>query len=546
VSAAAGHEARGGRRGRPRLRPLARTVALFAAALLAATSLAPFAVRAEPARDDGWVRLVVLHTNDVHGNLLPRSPALAQVEAKGDVGGFAALASFVGRERAAAAERGEQVLLLDAGDVWRGTPEGDLTRGDLVVEAFGRLRYDAVAFGNHELDLGAENAERLARAAKFPWVSASVVEKATGKTPAWLAPSVVAERGGVRVGVVGLSPPDTARLVSRGESLPLRFLPVAEAARAGVASLEGKADVVIFLTHLGPERDLEVLATVPSCPLVVGGHSHTRIARPIVGGPKKGSWVVQAGTACVVAGRVRLRFRPATKEIALDAYDLVPLAVERVGSDPETAAFLAERLAAIPELAALSKPVGRLARDLPRAGATPLETTPAGNFVADAMRAAVAGADVALVNRGGIRVTLPAGVVTGRDLHLLMPFDDAIVERRMTGAALRDLLAFSIGGARATPLEVSGVTGRFRVEGAPPSATVTFARLEVGGAPLDPQKTYRVVVNTFLARGGDGYGALAGGDAPASPDLRVREAIRAWLARTPETAPDAAVRLGPE
>src|SRR5205085_2117421 len=157
-------------------------------------------------------------------------------------------------------------------------------------------------------------------------------------------------------------------------------------------------------------------AAVPRRPLVVGGHTHTRLARPILAGPGKASWVVQAGTACVLAGRVRMRVSRTTHEVALDDYELVPLAAERVGADPATAAFLAERLRAVPALKALEAPVGALAEDLSRVGASPGESSPAGNLLADAMRAGVPGADVALMNRGGIRVTLPKGPVTGRDL----------------------------------------------------------------------------------------------------------------------------------
>ena len=325
-----------------------------------AAALVVIAVVAGPWRDgaderDPWVHVVVLHTNDVHGNLLPRTPALAMVEAVGPVGGFAALASFVRAEREAAAKSGARVLLLDGGDVWRGTPEGDLTRGDLVVEAFSRLRYDAVAIGNHEFDMGLENAARLARAATFPWISANITEKATGARPAWIRPSVVLDVDGVKVGVIGMTPPDTVTLVAGGDRLGLAFGDEVEAARTEAKALEGKADVILFVTHLGPERDRRILDALPSVPLVVGGHSHTRLSKPILAGPGGKAWVVQAGTSCVVVGRVRLKIHRATHEVLLEEAGLVPLDVSKVGSDAETERFLTERLDAIPELKALTR-----------------------------------------------------------------------------------------------------------------------------------------------------------------------------------------------
>ena len=110
---------------------LAGWAALLGAAALSAGVVPlradPPAPGAPPPRGP-WLSLVIVHTNDIHGGLLPRSPELAGVQAKGDVGGVAALASFVAKERAAARAGGASFLLLDAGDVWRGTPEGDLTR----------------------------------------------------------------------------------------------------------------------------------------------------------------------------------------------------------------------------------------------------------------------------------------------------------------------------------------------------------------------------------------------------------------------------------
>lgn len=529
----------------PAVRAVLAVTVLVLALVLAVTG------RADDTKDP-WVHLVVVHTNDVHGNLLPHSPALAMVEADGPVGGFAALASFVGAERDAAAKSGAHVLLLDGGDVWRGTPEGDLTRGDLVVEAFSRLRYDAVAVGNHEFDLGVENAARLVRAATFPWLSANITEKATGARPTWLRASVVLDVDGVRVGIVGMTPPDTAKLVMGGDRLPLAFGDEVAAARAEVKALEGRADVIVFLTHLGPERDRRILDALPSVPLVVGGHSHTRLSKPIPSGPDGHAWVVQAGTACVVVGRVLMRVHRVTHEVVLEEAGLTPLVVAKVGSDPETAKFLEERMGSDPVLKALGETIATLGADLPREGATPEVSSPAGNAFTDAMRAAAGdvggkAADVALANRGGIRVRLPKGPVTGRDLHLLMPFDNTLVEVPMSGAELKAVIESSLRPAtRISPLEVSGLAARWKRRGEGATTAIEFTAFEVGGRPLDEARTYRVIVNSFLADGGDGYAGLA--HRPGSHDLGilVRDALKRLFAATPVFMPDTTERLRPD
>ena len=523
--------------------PLLHAVArrLSVVLLVLGTLLRPVVAQDDPG---DWVSLVVLHTNDVHGAVLPRSPALAQLEATEDVGGFAALAAVVKAERAAAAARGAHVLLVDGGDVWRGTPEGDLTKGDLIVEAFGRLGYDAVALGNHEFDLGLPNAVRLAKAAPFPWVSANVTEKATGATPSWLRTHVVKEVGGLRVALVGMTTVETPRIVVGGDALGLAFAPPAEAAAAQAKALAATSDLVIFVTHLGPQPDVEILKAVPTCPLVVGGHSHTRLAKPIDARGDGTGWVVQAGTACIVVGKVTLDVHRTTKAVRLRTSALIPLIPSKVGRDAETEAFLAGRLDAIAELKALKSVVGTLTGDLPRVGANPRDTSPAGHFMADATRAA-AGADVGLANRGGIRVVLPAGPVTRRDLFLLMPFDNTVVTQTLTGAELREIVGFSLKtglSGRISPLEVSGLTARFRIVEREGKQAVEWLAFDVGGRPLDDAKAYRVALNSFLAGGGDGYKQLVKPDAKDTGVL-VRDVLGDALGKAGTYAPDRASRL---
>jgi 2',3'-cyclic-nucleotide 2'-phosphodiesterase (5'-nucleotidase family) len=520
--------------------------ALLAAALAGAALVAFLATRPRagaPPPDDGregWVRLVVLHTNDVHGGVLPRSPGIAGLDAREPVGGAAALASFVARERAAAKARGAEVLLLDGGDVWSGSPEGQATRGDLVVDALSRIGYDAVALGNHELDLGVGNAERLARRARFPWVSANVVEEATGRPPPWLAPWVVVERAGLRIAVVGLSPPDTPRLTMAGATEGLRFLPEVEAARAAAKALEGTADVLLFATHLGPDRDRRVADAVPAVALIVGGHTHARLSKPIAAGPEGRTWIVQAGTGAVLAGRVRLRVERATRRVALDDYELVPLVPSAVGRDADLERFLRARSRAVPGLAALDAEVGRLAGELSRTGA-PGGSTPAGNAVADAIRAS-ARADVAVTNRGGVRVTLPRGPVTGRDLHLLAPFPNTVVVGSLTGAQLRSLIEASASGVGTTPLEVSGVEAAYRIEGEPGRTRAVVVEARVGGVPLDPERLYVVATNSFVSAGGEGYGVWRD-TRVEDTGVSIRDALAAWFRAAGEVVPDPTERL---
>ena len=192
-----------------------------------------------------------------------------------------------------------------------------------------------------------------------------------------------------------------------------------------------------------------------------------------------------------------------------------------------------------------------LGADLPREGRSPEVSSPAGNAFADAMRAGAGlvdgkAADVALANRGGIRVRLPKGPVTGRDLHVLMPFDNTLVEIPLTGAELRRVVEASLRGPRNSPLEVSGLAARWRRTGEGSDAKIEFTSFVVGAAPLDDTRVYRVIVNSFLAQGGDGHAGLASRPGARDLGVLVRDALRAHLGATPVFEPDATERLRPE
>ncbi|HKD99442.1 MAG TPA: metallophosphatase, partial [Planctomycetota bacterium] len=340
----------------------------FLAAPLAAL-LALFGISTAPP-DGTPVRVVVLHTNDLHGQCLPRD-APGRKDAK--IGGFAAIQAAVEREREAAKASGAHVVLVDAGDWYQGTPEGNLAKdgapGALVVDWMGRVRYDAVAIGNHEFDFGVANVEKLLARARFPVLGANIVRPApnaangekSATTVPFAKPYAVVERGGVRLAFVGLCSSETPRMTVAGRTGDLVFEDDTESARRWFDRARKEADLVFLLTHCGKEVDERLARRVPECPVIFGGHSHTRLEKAIVvdheasamssnpwadGVPPR-TYVVQSGAKAENLDRVALEIDPATKRIAKVDARLVPLLLEDVGEDAATKRWLAEETAPV-------------------------------------------------------------------------------------------------------------------------------------------------------------------------------------------------------
>lgn len=219
-------------------------------------------------------RLVILHTNDTHSCIFPLNPHLADTMLAGR-GGFIRRAEMVRRERS----KHPDMLLFDSGDFSQGSPYYTLYKGDVEVGLMNLMRYDAVAIGNHEFDFGVENMARLFKKADFPIVCANYDFTGTALEGV-VKPYVVLRRGGLRIGVFGLSP-QLDGLVMAKTCAGVKYNDPVKAANdvAKLLKEQEKCDLVVCLSHLGWDiigvDDTELMRQTRNIDIVLGGHSHS-------------------------------------------------------------------------------------------------------------------------------------------------------------------------------------------------------------------------------------------------------------------------------
>lgn len=522
---------------KPRRRPFTLALAVAAAAaLLAGCATAP------PPRAP--LKLTVLHTNDHHGRFWPN--------AQGEYG-MAARKTLVDRVRAEVAAAGGAVLLLDGGDVNTGVPESDLQEAEPDFRGMNAIGYDAMAVGNHEFDKPRASLDKQRAWATFPLLSANIRRDDGG---AAFEPYRVFERGGWRIAVVGLTTDDTPKIVMPENLRGLTVGSPITAVGALMPELRAKADIVIALTHMGhyPDGargvnapgDVEMARAVPGLDLVVGGHSHDtvcmaaenrRVETYVPGSAcapdrQNGAWIVQAGNWGRFVGRAD--FEIAAGQLNLLRYQLLPVNLQRREADGSRRPYTE----AIPEDAAVRallepfQAIGqqRLGLEVGSADvafdATAVRGRPGaiGTLVARAMLAKT-GADLALMNSGGIRDSLPAGRITYRDVLKVQPFGNTLVVVTLSGAELREVLA---AAARMTPgsgafPQIAGA--ELEVEGD------RLIEARVGGAPIDANRRYRLALNRFTAAGGDGYPKLVAHPGFVDTGFVDADALREYLAQ---------------
>ena len=450
-----------------------------------------------PEADRPPVRLVFLQFND-HYILEPVDR---------DRGGMARIATLVRRVRA----ESPHTLLVLAGDTLSPSIMSAFLRGEQMIAAWNLLGLDVATFGNHEFDFGpAVLAERM-RESRFSWVSANVVERATGRPFGGARAELVLERGGVPIGLFGLTLPETRDTSNPGPEVELRD-PI-PAARAAVARLRARGrPLLVAVTHQPMAQDEALARAVPGLALVIGGHEHDPLERTV--GEK--TLITKAGSDGVSVVRVDLQ---ATREgrVVARQHRFLPVTAE-LPEEPEMAALVARYAARLAE--ALTGSVGETEVPLDaRSGVLRTSESNIGSFVAEVMRQRLR-ADIGLMNGGGIRTDrlVPAGRLSRGDVQALLPFPNVVVKLEVTGATVLDVLERSVS---AYPRESGGflqVAGLSLVFDPRRPAGERAVRVTVGDAPIDPGRRYSIATLSFLARGGDGYQMLAAARVVVGPE----------------------------
>ncbi|GAA5338095.1 bifunctional metallophosphatase/5'-nucleotidase [Thermus antranikianii] len=470
-------------------------------------------------RAQGGFTLTLVHTNDTHTHLEPMELTLSGKKVR--VGGVAQRIAFFDRLRASR----KNLLFLDAGDVFQGTLYFNQYRGLADRYFMHRALYRVMALGNHEFDLGPGPLAEFLKGARFKVVSANVGVEREPRLKGLFTPYAVVPVGGEKVGVIGLTTPDTREIANPGPTVD--FLDPYETAQKAVYELLKKGvNKIVVLSHLGYGEDLKLARRLVGVQVIVGGHSHTLLgsfphkelapAGPyptVVKNPEgKDVLVVQAWEWGKVVGLLEVTF-DAKGELL--AYKGEPILMTPEVSPEDFFAKEALLAYAQPVMALMGQVIAQAKVDLigERAIVRKRESN-LGNLIADGMvwKTRNAGVRIALQNGGGIRTTIPKGPITVGKVYEVLPFGNTLVVMDLKGREIKAALENGVSQweqAAGRFLQVSGLRYAFDLSRAPGDRVVRVeVKTEKGYVPLDLEATYRVVVNNFIANGGDGFTVL--------------------------------------
>ncbi len=460
-------------------------------------------------------RLTVLHTNDFHSRFEPISKydsgCSAEDNSEGKCfGGSARLVTAVDEAKG----RSANYILVDGGDQFQGSLFYTYYKGKVAAELMNKMGYDAMTVGNHEFDDGPEVLRGFAESVSFPILMSNAEYSGESALVGTIRKSVVIERGGERLGLIGLTPVDTQELSSPGKNIV--FTDPVASVQEQVDLLEAEGiNKIILLSHSGYLVDQHVALNTEGVDIIVGGHDNTYLSN--ASEDAEGPYPTMVGPTAIVQAYAFGKF---LGELNV-SFDDDGVITEAVGDPIIMDASVPEDEATKMRINELAAPLNEIrSRVVAQAGGMidgdrgvcRVAECPMGNLVAEAMleRVKNQGIQIAFANSGGIRASFQAGDVTMGDVMTVLPFQNTLSTFRIKGQGIIDSLENGVS-------QVEEAKGRFpQVAGLSfvwdPAVAPGEGRIKevlVAGQPIDPAATYGVVTNNFVRNGGDGYSVFA-------------------------------------
>jgi len=439
---------------------------------------------------DGFI---IVHTNDTHCYF-------------GDDGslGFSTVKAL----KDSYEERGETVFVVDAGDFMQGNSYGTLTNGEAAIEVMNAVGYDVGIPGNHEFDFTLEVMLENISGLNFPIICSNLIYKSSGES---IFPEyIVLEKGGKKVGFFGLLTPDTEKEAKKGCMGDSKVTDPFEAAERMVGILEEMdLDCIVALGHVGLDRSStvnsdQICSMVSGIDIFIDGHSHTEMEYgKVCNGTidvipsdttiaSTGCFSAHVGTVTVTGdGEIEAKLYRGEKIDDAPVDDVV----KKIHDDVEEI---------------LSQKIGHteIFLDGERENVRTKETNLA-NLVADSMRAST-GSDIAVINGGAVRTSIPPGDITMKDAYDVNPFINILWVMDVTGKDLKNLMEFSynkLGEVFGGFIQISGMTVKYDASKDPGARVVS---IEVNGQIVDDDDKFTLVTTDFIATGGDGNETFIG------------------------------------
>jgi 5'-nucleotidase len=459
-----------------------------------------------PAANNRFIQVQLLGINDLHGQINVTRRVAGKPVGRADY-----LAAYLKQREA----ENKNTLFVQAGDmVGASPPVSALLQDEPTIEILNKLGFDIGTVGNHEFDEGVNELLRLINGGSheetgnfagsdFPWIVANVINENSEKPI--LPPYKIVKVNGMQIGFIGVVYSETPTIVIPSGVAGLKFTDEVEAINKYVSELKKQGvKSIVVITHnpgssgVNGENPIGELVDIANgvddeVDIIYGGHNHAYMNALI-----DNKLVIQSYSYGTAFSDVDLEIDPKTKDIVSKKAEIVTTFQDGIEPDPEIKKMIENYEVQVEPIVnrVIGSTTGNLTAMRNENGESVL-----GDLIADSQRSAM-NTDLAFMNPGGIRADLDSGDITWGQAYTVQPFNNDLIKMTLTGQQIRDLLNQQ-WGTKTTMLQISGFTYTWD-DNLPVGQRVVNIQLP-DGSQIDPNKTYTVTANAFLAGGGDGF-----------------------------------------
>ncbi len=501
----------------------------------------------KPQQSENIKLLTILHTNDLHGIFTEEE--FYMIKKEHITAGFIKIAEEIEKVRS----EFKNVILLDAGDTIHGTPLMFLHKGEPIIKVMNEIKYDAWTVGNHEFDWGKDVLEQRIKEAQFPVLGANILDK-DGNVWNGLQPYIIKIIDNIRVGIIGISTTDTVIYEWPPLIEGLIFSEPIETTQKYVKTIRNECDLLVVLSHLGLNKDIELAEKVKGIDIIIGGHTHNVIENPI---KTNNTIILQAGSHGRYLGRVDILFKVENNKLKLSSingvdgalWETIPQISEKQFPNSMLISpaaltltqisnsfvnlkerFPAEKIYRIYKsyyeqvLEKLKTEIGKAIIEL-SGEESAVKETKLGNLLADILREEM-NTDISWIDATTIYGKIKEGIIREEELFKILSFytSQNVVIVKVKGEVVKKAIEHSVSGWKFKKilLQISGMSFKFN-----PKKPVgeRVGEIKIGHKPLDENKYYTLSTTAHLINGGTGFEMLKSTEIVKDTLLTLREII---------------------
>ena len=442
------------------------------------------------------VKLTFFYTNDIHGNIKPYNIMRRDLEKPFLGGGFSIMKKYIDDYKKN--NKNKILILVDAGDIFQGTPEGDLTDGTLVIETMNKMNYTAATLGNHEFDRGEDKLLKLIDKMKFAAVSANITAPSKSKLKKYAIKNF---NNKIRIAFTGLLTTETKKILGAGALKKFDILDEMSSLKNVLNLLKKeKYDMLVLLSHCGTATDSAIVSEIGDFDVIFGGHDHSAKLEPLIVENRKTLVFSTYGRLSQI-GQLEIDYDKKSKKIVNFKNAMIDLK-EEIGQDKALQKFITEKSKNIDKI--MNVKIGYSEIDLARNAVDDsyYSSSVLGNILTDVLREK-SGAQIAFYNNSGIRSSIAAGTVKFRDAYQVEPFGNTIYTMKLKGSDIRQFISEVLNDAYHS-VQISGLKIEYYQDASDSKFYLSKIVLD-NGSLLNDAEYYLTATPNYIGAGNDGY-----------------------------------------